>query len=275
MSIRKPSVAGQFYPKNQNELSFMLESFFKTLKNTHYNSNRHIAALLVPHAGYVYSGVQAAKAYSAVRSKNYKLVCIISPSHRVYFNSISVSPHDAYQTPLGDIVIDKKATEIALSCSGIEKTMQGHGNEHALEVQLPFVQYVLGNIPMLPMVMGDQSMLAIENLSVCISNLYAEYHKDILFIASSDLSHFHHAIEAKSMDEKFIELLQKADWKSLYELLYYEEIEACGAGPILALLKGLELQEADIEVLGYSHSGQISCDNSSVVGYTSALLMKD
>lgn len=275
MSIRKPSVAGQFYPGDKNELLFMLETFFNSIKNTQSKTDRHIAALLTPHAGYVFSGVQAAKAYNAVRSKNYKIACIISPSHRVYFNSISISPHDAYRTPLGDMTIDIKAREIALSCSGIEKTMQGHGREHALEVQLPFIQYVLGNIPILPMVMGDQSMPTIENLSVCISNLYAEYHKNILFIASSDLSHFHHAKEAKSMDGKFIELLQKANWKSLYDLLYYEEIEACGAGPILALLKGLELQEADIEILGYSHSGQISCDNSSVVGYTSALLMKD
>ena len=172
MNIRKPSVAGQFYPRDKNELLFMLETFFNSCKNAQCKPSKHIAALIAPHAGYVYSGSQAAKVYTAVASKPYTLACIISPSHREYFNSISVSPHDVYRTPLGDMMIDTNAREIALSCRGIEKSMQGHRKEHALEVQLPFIQYALGNIPILPLIMGDQSMLSIENFFLLFLKLF-------------------------------------------------------------------------------------------------------
>lgn len=275
MNIRKPSVAGQFYPRDPFTLKKELEALFALNKIDVSFKNRHISGLIAPHAGYMYSGAQAAKAYSYLKDREYKLVCIISPSHRVYFNSISISPHDAYRTPLGDMPIENTARDIALSCKGVKMSMQGHGNEHALEVQLPFIQFLFGNIPILPLVMGDQSLLSIENLTDCISTLYTKYGRDILFIASSDLSHFHEAKMAKAIDGKFIGLLQKVESELLYNSLYSEELEACGGGPILALLKALKISENDIQVLGYTHSGQISHDNSSVVGYTSAILMKD
>ncbi|MFA6618720.1 MAG: AmmeMemoRadiSam system protein B [Candidatus Neomarinimicrobiota bacterium] len=275
MNIRKPSVAGLFYPKDPFDLKKELEDLFALNKADGSFDYRHIAGIIAPHAGYVYSGAQAAKAYSYLKGRQYKLVCIISPSHRLYFNATSISSHDAYRTPLGDMPIDSIARDITLSCKGIERSIRGHDKEHALEVQLPFVQHLFGNIPILPMVMGDQSLLSIENLAKCISTLYAQYGRDILFIASSDLSHFHDAKTAKTMDGKFIELLQKAKSDELYNLLYSEDVEACGGGAILALLKGLKINKNEIKVLAYTHSGEVSNDNSSVVGYSSAILMKD
>lgn len=275
MNSRKPSVAGLFYPKDPIELKQELDGLFSLEKAEKSIEKRSILGIISPHAGYIYSGAQAAKAYNYLKYKKYQLVCIISPSHRVYFNSISISSHKAFETPLGKMLIDIKAREIALSCKGVVLSNKGHSTEHALEVQLPFVQHLFGSIPILPVVMGDQGMDRIEELSELVSKLFAEYGSNILFIASSDLSHFHPAKIARKMDGKFIEILQKADSDLLYNLLYSKEVEACGAGPILALLKGLSVDENEIQVLGYSHSGQVSHDNDSVVGYTSAILMKD
>lgn len=273
--IRKPSVAGQFYPGDRSTLINMLDELSTSIKKSDEKVDGHIAGLIAPHAGYMFSGKQAAKAYWHLQNKVYKCVCIISPSHREYFPAISVYPGAGYQTPLGTCPVDENVRKIALECKGIISGMEGHRAEHALEVQLPFVQYFLGNIPILPMVMGDQGKESIEEAGECVKKLYETYGKDILFIASSDLSHFHDSYTAKNMDGEFISLLEKADTEKMYEKLRSDDLEACGGGPIIAILKGLDIDDKHIKVLGYSHSGEVINDNDSVVGYTSALILKN
>jgi MEMO1 family protein len=275
MNIRKPAVAGQFYPAEKSILLHMLDELFSSLEKDELLYDVHIAGLIAPHAGYVFSGAQAAKAYRYLENRHYELVCIISPSHREYFLETSVFPGKGYKTPLGVCPLDEKAREISLECEGIVLSDRGHRAEHALEVQLPFVQYLLGNIPILPLVMGDQGKDSIENVSKCVMKLAEIYGNNILFIASSDLSHFHNSRVAHEKDEEFISLLDKVDTEGLFDKLHSDELEACGGGPILSILKGLDIGKDEIKVLGYSHSGQILHDNDSVVGYTSAIIMKD
>ncbi len=275
MKVRKPAVAGQFYPGERSTLNHMLDEFFVSIEKSEIKVSEHIAGIIAPHAGYIYSGKQAAKAYKYLENASYKCVCIISPSHREYFPAISVYPGEAYQTPLGLCPIDEHARELALECKGVSSGMEGHRTEHALEVQLPFLQYMLGNIHILPMVMGDQGVETIEEMEECIRKLYEAYREEILFIASSDLSHFHNSSIARKKDEEFILLLDNADTESIFDKLHSDELEACGGGPILSILKGLDINKNEIKVLGYSHSGQILHDNVSVVGYTSAIMIKD
>ena len=275
LHIRKPAVAGQFYPGDRSTLTHMLDELVASIEKNDVKIDEHISGLIAPHAGHIFSGKQAIKAYYHLKDRSYKCVCIISPSHREYFPAISVYPGDAYQTPLGTCLVDEKARELALECKGIISSMEGHRAEHALEVQLPFVQYILGNIPILPMIMGDQGEESIEAAGECVRKLFEAYGKDMLFIASSDLSHFHDSHSAKNMDGEFIALLEKADTQKIYEKLQSNDIEACGGGPIMAILRGLDIDKEHIRVLGYSHSGEVSYDQDSVVGYTSALILKN
>ena len=274
MQIRKPAVSGQFYPGNQKDLSNMLDMLFAAVHKDEFISSKRVNALISPHAGYVFSGKQAAKAYQYLQNGAYELVCVISPSHQEYFAGITVYSGDAYRTPLGDCYVHTQARELILSCSGIGAGMKGHKAEHALEVQIPFIQHMLGNISILPIVMGDQSMGYIDMLAACVEKLYGTYGDKILFVASSDLSHFHSAENASDMDGQFIDMLDKAETQELYEKLYRDELEACGGGPILAVMKGLNISKNEIRVLGYSHSGEIMNDRNSVVGYTSAVMIK-
>ncbi len=273
-TIRQPSVAGQFYPGNERTLSNMLDKLFLEAKKEMVLLDKQINALIAPHAGYVFSGKQAAKAYVYLEDAQYDLVCIISPSHREYFPGTSVYPGESYKTPMGTCPVDIEARTIALSCNGMSSTLEGHRSEHALEVQLPFIQKVLGNIKILPMVMGDQSAKSIENTSECVRKLFKNYQEKVLFVASSDLSHFHSADTADEMDGEFIRLLKNADAERIFQKLQNNELEACGGGPILSILKGLDIAPEEIVTLGYSHSGQVLNDNDSVVGYTSAIMIK-
>ena len=275
LHIRKPAVAGQFYPGNRDDLGDMLKILFASAEKEPSLADRHINALIAPHAGYVFSGKQAAKAYQYLKKGAYELVCVISPSHREYFPGLTVYPGDAYRTPLGDCPIHAGALELVKDCEGITVAYDGHRAEHALEVQLPFIQHVLGDIPILPIVMGDQNSDYIELGSHCVHKLYGTYGDKILFVASSDLSHFHSAGHASRMDGKFIDLLDKAQLDTLYDMLYQDELEACGGGPILAIMKGLGISENEIHMLGYTHSGDVMNDNDSVVGYTSAVMIKE
>jgi len=274
LQIRKPAVAGQFYPGNHKDLHNMLDGLFASVEKDEELVNKHVNALIAPHAGYIFSGKQAAKAYQYLKKDEYDLVCVISPSHREYFSAVTVFPGDAYRTPLGDCHIHQPARDMILTYTGITAGVQGHKGEHALEVQLPFIQYVLGDVPILPLVMGDQSQDMINRAAKCIMELYGTYGDKILFVASSDLSHFHSADIAGDMDGEFINLLAKVKLDTLYEKIYRDELEACGCGPILALMKGLDISETEIRMLGYSHSGEVLNDNNSVVGYTSAVMNK-
>jgi hypothetical protein len=273
MSDRPPAVAGQFYPGSEHALREMLEELFNSAAIGCISEKHQVAGVIAPHAGYIFSGLQAAKAYQYLQGRNYDLACIISPSHRDYFPFISVYPGSGYRTPLGVCGIHEKAREDVLDCAGVSASQAGHQEEHALEVQLPFLQYVLPGIPILPLVMGDQSESVIRRTEDCVRRLREIYNNRILFIASSDLSHFHSAGEALRMDHALIRMLDDYDDVAISKKLQTGKIEACGGGPILALMRGLGKESHSIRTLGYSHSGEVLRDDGRVVGYTSALIL--
>lgn len=273
MNYRNAAVAGQFYPKDPDKLQALLDELFRRAEADFIAEKHPVSGLIAPHAGYIFSGLQAAKAYRYIKDTQYKIVCILSPNHREYFSGITVYSGVGYRTPLGDCPVNTEARNIALSCKGILASELGHRSEHALEVQLPFIQYALDNVSILPIVMGDQSEESIREAEECVRTLYRQYKQDILFVASSDLSHFHSAAEAREMDEQFINILQNWDDAGILQHLRLGTIEACGGGPIIALLRGLEKEQHFIRVLGYSHSGEVLHDDSEVVGYTSAVIL--
>ena len=267
--VRKPAVAGMFYPEDkkqlENEVRLLLD-LYKPEKQ--YDK---VYGLVSPHAGYVYSGKTAAFGYNAISGKDYKTVVVISPSHREYFPGVSIYSGDAYETPLGIIEIDKELRENLIKNSkSIFAGVQGHRAEHALEVQLPFLQAVLKNFKLLPVVMGDQSRIFVDELA----NRLAEFtDEDTLIVASSDLSHFYPREEAEILDSRVEKRINDFDYIGLQTDLERRTCEACGGGGIVSTMKALDMKDVQhSEVIYRNDSGDITGDTSEVVGYLSAVI---
>jgi AmmeMemoRadiSam system protein B len=262
--IRQPAVGGLFYPEKKatldQELAYLLE------EARDVNLPGQIIGLIVPHAGYSYSGGVAARAYRQIIDLDIDTVVVIAPSHCEYFTEISIYDGYAYTTPLGSILVDQ---ELARHLS--EK---GHRfDEHALEVQLPFLQKVLQDFRLLPIVMGEHSQENIAVLSAALAQVLNK--KKALIIASSDLSHFYQADKAQELDQVVIEHLDAFDEDQLFKDLQNGKCEMCGGGPAIAAMKTLKLLGADrSKVLLYRNSGDITGDQTEVVGYLSAVFYK-
>lgn len=267
--IRFQQVAGYFYPSNPDKLFKDIEKMLNQVKLSEDYTN--IFGIVSPHAGYIYSGGTAAYAYSTLRNKNIKTVFVISPSHYEYFPGITIYDGDAYQTPLGEIEIEQsKSDELTNNSKIIFRGIQGHRKEHALEVQLPFLQYVLKDFKLVPIVMGDQSDLFVNELSEKLSSIIDE---NSLVVASSDLSHFYSATKANELDGLVEKRINEFDYENLQKDLTFKRCEACGGGPIVSLLKSAALKNyRKSKVLKRTDSGDITGDKSEVVGYLSAVV---
>jgi AmmeMemoRadiSam system protein B/AmmeMemoRadiSam system protein A len=237
-------------------------------------------AIISPHAGYIYSGGIAAKGYKILEGESYKTVIVISPSHAVAFNGVSAFSGKAYSTPFGEVQIDETLTEEIASHSDLIKVSNtghevgGFRSEHALEVQLPFLQTALGKFELVALMMGEQRYEVCEALGDAVGNALAG-RNDVLIVASTDLSHFHTSDQAKKLDSVVMDDVKSFDYKGLSEDLDSRKTEACGGGPIIAAMIASEkLGAGGVEITGYGDSGDVTGDHSNVVGYLSAVIYK-
>ena len=265
--IRKPSVAGMFYPADKNKLSEQINFLLDITKSN--ETFKNITGLVTPHAGYLYSGKTAAYAFNTIANKNYETVIIISPSHKEYFSGISIYDGDGYETPLGIAEINKDVKEKLIS-EKIFEGIQGHRNEHAVEVEIPFLQKVLKDFSIVPIVMGDQNKIYVDELSQKLAEVIDD---KTLIIASSDLSHFYSCEEAKTLDSRVQQKIEEFDYAGLQNDLELRNSEACGGGCIVSLMKSAEMKNINkSKVLSYSDSGDVTGDTTEVVGYLSAVI---
>ena len=255
----------------------MIATFLSTVTKAGYGDK--IIALVVPHAGYVYSGQVAAHAYKELEGLDYDTVFVISPSHSAHFRGASVYDGGAYQTPLGEVTTEVVlAEELASLSKVVEISDQGHASgsgqgEHALEVQLPFLQIVLGNFKLVPIVMGEQDLTTSEALGKSIAVVASG--KRALIVASSDLSHFHPSEAAERLDQVVIDDFNAFDHRHLAGDLARGRAEACGGGPMVAAMTASkELGATRCETIKYAHSGHVSGDYSSVVGYMAGVIYR-
>jgi AmmeMemoRadiSam system protein B len=280
-SVRKPAVAGSFYPRDPHILKKQITDMLAKARKPQFDelAEGRILGLIVPHAGYVYSGQIAAYGYKLIEGNPIRTAVVISPSHMEFFQFASVYSGDAYQTPLGMMPVDHTlADKIASQHPLIQRSDRGHmqdhlpQREHALEVQLPFLQSVFGDLGIVPIVMGDQSWEVCEALGNTLASVIRQ--KDVLAVASSDLSHFHSYEEAERLDGNFRNILEKMDPEALFKAVRRNECEACGAGPVIAaMIAGLKAGAVACRILQAANSGDVSGDRHSVVGYTSAALI--
>ena len=277
--IRNPGVAGSFYPGDSLTLS---QTVIQLLDQTPTPKiDGQLIGMVSPHAGYVYSGHVAASGYDLLKDKSIDRVVVISPSHIAAFDGTSVYNGTGYRTPLGTISVDQvfckrladQHSSISLSETGHETIRQGR-MEHALEVQLPFLQSVLKNFKLVPVVMGDQEYETCRALGIALSNLIKD--NKTIIVASSDLSHFHTYDEAVKLDEKVLTAVREWDHFNLSRNLNRRVWEACGGGPIVATMIASERLGANqAKIIKYANSGDVPAgEKSSVVGYMSAIFYK-
>jgi len=285
--VRQAAVAGSFYPADPKVLSATIDDLLA--KVTGPQITDPIIAAVAPHAGYEYSGPVAAYIYAQLKGHKYTRVVVIAPSHHEAFDFTSVYEGDAYATPLGNVPVDKAFAEKLVKMSpSIKFSSQGHdptsaGGEHALEVQLPWLQKVLGNFELVPIIMGDQSYENSRALGVALAKLIKSEGKpgDTLVLASSDLSHYHPYDEAVTIDHKTLNALQAWDYCSMSRNFQWRGPgqpgiwEACGGAPIVAAMIYAERMGANqAKVLKYANSGDITGDHSRVVGYSADVFVK-
>lgn len=277
--VREPMVAGSFYPADPVELKSKVDQYFANTAS--HSIFGQVLAIISPHAGYVYSAHVAAEGYTLLKGRDIKRVIVISPTHIEGFRGASIYDGDAYETPLGMIPVDKEFAEqlskkdnlLKYSSKGHETKKMGRG-EHALEVQLPFLQRVLGEFNLVPIIMGDQEYETSRALGLALAELIKD--DQTLIVASSDLSHFHNYDEAKQLDSKVVNSVLEWDYFNLYRNLQSGICEACGGGPIISTMIACETMGAnEAQLLKYANSGDIpEGDKSRVVGYASIAFIK-
>lgn len=270
--IRPPSVANIFYPGDPQVLTREIDNLF--LKTKPESIDGSIVALILPHAGYQYSGHIAATGYSLLKQSVFDTVVIVSPSHREYFSGISIFKGTAYRTPLGELLVDEYHRKKLLSNDPIiEESQRGHGPEHAIEVQLPFIQKVFKEIKILPIVMGDQRRELCFHLGQRLGEVLQG--TNTLLIASTDLSHYHPYKEAEELDKIVIDDIKRFDYEQLMSHLETQCAEACGGGPTVSILIAANKLGANrVKILSHCNSGDVTGDRSAVVGYLSAVVYR-
>jgi MEMO1 family protein len=280
--IRQPGVSGGFYPAGAKALAEMIDGMLAHAAVAPVEGS--IVAAVAPHAAYVYSGAVAACTFAALQGRAYKRVVVIAPSHYAAFGFSSVYDGDGYATPLGLVAVDKEfAQRLATLNPGIRLGDIGHapaqqGIEHAIEVQLPWLQRTLGKeFTLVPIVMGDHGYESSRALGTALATLAQseKNHGQTLVLASSDLSHYHTGREARSLDGKILHAMESWDYFTMARNIDARLWEACGGAPIVAAMIYAERLGANhAQVLRYAHSGDVSGDSDHVVGYSADVFVK-
>ena len=274
--VRSPVVAGAFYPGAARTLAADVDGYLQAAGVADLGGE--LVALISPHAGYVYSGGVAAHAYALLRELSFDTVVVVAPSHRVSFAGASVYGGDGYATPLGVVPVDRNlADAIAAASPTLRYEPRAHSAEHSLEVQVPFLQRTLEDFTIVPVVMGEQGEAAVRVLADALSGAVRERSSGgrVLLVASTDLSHFHGYEEAVALDSVVLDAVNAFDAEGLLRALGRGECEACGGGPMAAVMMAAGALGADrARVLKYANSGDVTGDRSQVVGYMAAALTR-
>jgi AmmeMemoRadiSam system protein B/AmmeMemoRadiSam system protein A len=269
---RRSIIAGAWYPGSPAVLKSDIEKFMANVPSDPVDGP--IVAMISPHAGYVYSGQVAAYAYKQIQGRTFDTVIIIGPSHRSYFRGASIYNRGGYETPLGIVPVNiELANTIIAQSDAIYHNPDAHSQEHSVEIQLPFLQVILGDFNFVPIVMGSQDRQTCDDVAQAIFATIQD--KNVMIVASSDLSHFHGYDQAVSMDSIAVKHVENMESERLLEDLGNGTCEACGGGPMAATIMLAKKLGADrSKVLKYANSGDVTGDRRGVVGYMSAVFYK-
>lgn len=263
ITVRPPAVAGMFYPGEPAALRTDVATCLSAGQSPGVDPAR-IKALIVPHAGYIYSGGTAGKGYALLSSiaERIRRVVLLGPCHRVAVKGIAVPRVQAFTTPLGMVMLDREAIDRLSDLPQVVSNDAAHAQEHSLEVQLPFLQTLLRDFRLVPLAVGHTGAAEVAQV---IDRLWGG--AETLIVVSSDLSHYHGYAEAQSIDGDTARHILALDQLTSFD-------QACGALPINGLLAVARARRMDIELVAQCNSGDTAGDKSRVVGYASFALLE-
>ncbi len=272
--IRKAVVAGSWYSDNPDKLRQEINRYLENAKLADIDGE--ILALISPHAGYAYSGLTAAHAYKQIMGKQYDAVIVLAPSHHEAFYGASVYNKDGYETPLGVVPVEKQIADAIIDYDEtVRFTMEGHRDEHSLEIQLPFLQVALPDLKIVPIVLWDYSWENCQKLANAIYSAVKD--KNVLIVASSDLYHGHSYKECKTIDNKTLKLVTELEPEKLCAGFQKQELMACGAGGIVvAEMVAMKMGANKAEIIFQTNSNDVTGSRGGyVVGYGAVAVYKN
>ncbi len=282
--VREPAVAGYFYPSDRTTLESLITKLFLSSRGPgslelEEFGDTDILGLVVPHAGYVYSGEIAAYSYAAYKASGLrKRVVILGPNHYGLGAMASVYPPGVWRTPLGEVEIDSELVEIiARESEYADLDDLGHSREHSIEVQIPILQYIYGDasFQLTPIAIMLQTESVARDLANALHKVYGSHHNETVFIASTDFTHYEPASKAYEKDMEAINEILEIDPEGFMEKVFSMNISMCGYGPTAALLFLMKrIGGVEAKLLKYGNSGEVTGDIENVVGYASIVFYK-
>ncbi len=266
-AIRPPAVAGRFYPADPQALRSEVETYTTAPAAAPPQAPIRAAGCIVPHAGYMYSGHVAGAVYRRLDlPQRFVILC---PNHTGMGEPLAIMSEGAWQTPLGDVPIaEELAAELKSHMPLLAEDQAAHRFEHALEVQLPFLQVLAPGFQFVPITVGTSNFEALSALGVVIGNILAKQRGRWLVIASSDMNHYERDSVTRVKDRRAIEQVLALDPRGLYDVVHDGNISMCGYGPAVVMLTAArKLGATKAELLRYATSGDVSGDKDMVVGY--------
>ncbi|MBU0512661.1 MAG: AmmeMemoRadiSam system protein B [Chloroflexi bacterium] len=274
--LRPSPIAGQWYPGDPGRLAASVDSYLDAAALPEIEGE--VIAVVAPHAGHIYSGPVAGYAFAALRGQTPELVAVISPMHHAYFQPLLTSGHEAYQTPLGPVPIDRDVVnaldEHLRAELGFGLTPVRNDSEHSLEIELPFLQRALaGDFALLPVMVRDQSVKVARSLGKALAQTLEG--RSAILVASTDLSHFYPQRTANDLDKEMLRRIEAFDPEGVLRAEEQGKGFACGRGAVAAVLWAAQGLGADrVQILNYTTSGDVTGDHSQVVGYGSAVITR-
>jgi AmmeMemoRadiSam system protein B len=272
-NVRPAAVAGSWYPGSADAITREVDRYLESAVAA--VPVGRLVGLVSPHAGLRYSGPVAAFGYNLLRARRPSTVVLVGPSHRVAFHGVALHARGAWETPLGRLELDEEAAAAIAAARPdlVQDEPEVHRGEHSLEMQLPFLQRLLPQVRLVPLLMGSQSPSEIEGLALALAA--ALRGRDVVLVASSDLSHYEPAAVANRLDRLVTEAIARYDEAAILARLQTHDNVACGGGPVVSVMRAARALGADTAaVLKYADSGDVEPrDKSHVVGYVSAALL--
>jgi AmmeMemoRadiSam system protein B len=260
----EPVVAGSFYPGSNNELLPMVKKYLDAAADAKLQGR--LLGLVSPHAGYIYSGPAAAWAYRQLVGRKLSVAVVMAPSHRFRGDAAAILDRPAYRTPLGEVKIARDMVEMLKKSRFFTTQDRMFAMEHSLEVQLPFLQTVEPDLPIVPIILPTHDKAVLDGVATELFNTFKQ--ANAVFIASSDMSHYHPYEENNRIDAGSFKVMQKMDPGELLGGERTGAVELCGLAPVYVLWKLAELSGGGkMTILKHENSGDTAGDRSGVVGY--------
>ena len=272
--LRHPAVAGRFYPGDPDDLRAEARGYLSQSRFVNQTPVRAVGCI-APHAGYVYSGHVAGAVFAHVEVPARCIV--LCPNHTGVGRALAITSEGAWETPLGEVAIDAElATALKQRFPALQEDASAHRGEHAVEVELPFLQLRQPKLAFVPIALGTGQFDALEQLGKALAEVIAAQQEPILIVASSDMNHYESDAVTRVKDHRAIERILTLDPRGLFDVVTQQDISMCGFGPAVAMLTAArQLGAKSAELVKYATSGDVSGDRDQVVGYAGVVVHKD